>query len=772
MAGGMGEVTTTAPQRGPGGIGGASSSRELVLVAACAGLMAAASLPLARTFIGLGFLRPVGAAILLSLGGQLLARRAGASGVVGVGVGLVAWTMFISLAFLPSDALLAGAVPTLETLRAGAGMFADGVHLVRNSPAPTPVEPELLVLTVTGVWWIAHAVHVLAVRLRSPLHAIAAALVLWTVPLALAPAPSERAWQWAVPFLAAAVVVLLVGSDPARPWAGPRGGDLRSPGAGWATGAGAVVVGVLLVGYVPGFGDDPLVQPGRVGGGLTQTDNPIVDIRSKLVELGQQPVARVQASEPVYLRLTSLDRYSANERWTNEGISGAELSDPLPPEANQPRSRAVEAEIEVLGADGAVLVPAPYQPREVAGPRRDDMRWDADMATLAMATGERLENRDRYQVTAAVPEPPADGLRAADVSAAPEEFTHLPSVPDEVATLARRIVDQAGADNAFDAAMALQQELRSWDYSLEPPAGHSGSDMVDFIRNRVGYCEQFAGTMAVMLRSLDIPARVAVGYTPGEPVGEDEFVVRRDNSHAWVEVRFPGFGWITFEPTPRGDQNLLTPSAEAVAPRELDAERMDRPDDTSAEAEFGENEVPSQDQLSQEPEVTDPPEPAGDATGSGGGGDGGAAPWWWLGAVAAALTGAGTVLARRRTERAAMVPAAAVLTHLQRLERLGAGLGRPRAASDTDAEYILAIAGATDAGQALAAVAERARWARMVPEGAAQSAREAEQTIRRRRLAGLGAPARGTVAVRGWWYATRRRVSVLLRHRLPSFGVR
>lgn len=736
---------------------------EWWVVLACAGLLAAASLPLARAFIGWEFVRPVGAAIALSLGGQMLARRAGAGGLAGVVVGVVAWVMFVALAFLPSEALLVGVVPTLDTVRAGAALFADGVELIRNSPAPTSAEPELLVLAVSGVWWIAHAVDVLAIRLRSPLHAVAAGLVLWTVPLALAPASSEQAWYWAMPFLVAAVAVLLVTSDPVRRRldAAEGGRAARPPAAGWMTGAGAIVVGALLVGYVPGFGEDPLVQPGRVGGGLTQTDNPIVDIRSKLVDLSDQPVVHVATSEPTYLRMTSLDRYSANERWTNDGISGAELSDQLRPETSQLFTRSVTTEIQVSGASGAVLVPAPYQPQQVTGPRRDDMRWDPEMATLTMATGERLENGDRYEVTATVPDPPVDKLRGVDVSEAPAELTHLPDVPDEVGELARRLVEEAGADNAYDAALAVQRELRSWEYSLEPPPGHGESDMVAFLRSRQGYCEQYAGTMAVMLRSLDIPARVAVGYTAGQRVTDGEYLVRERNAHAWVEVLFPGYGWIRFEPTPRDDRNLLTPDADTVAPSELDSQRQARSDD-SPDVDFGEDEVPPPEELAQQPDAGVDDAPEGDGGASGGGGDGGGtAPWWWLGASVVGLVGAGVVVARRRAERPAMVPAAAVLAHLERVERLGAGLGRPRAASETDAEYIRAVAGQTAAGQALVAAANRARWAPVVPREAVEAARDGEQALRRVALDGLGRAARAAVSARGWWYATRRRLSGL-----------
>jgi len=74
-----------------------------------------------------------------------------------------------------------------------------------------------------------------------------------------------------------------------------------------------------------------------------------------------------------------------------------------------------------------------------------------------------------------------------------------------------------------------------------------------------GYCTYYATTMTVMLRTLDVPARFVVGYTPGERVGNDRWVVRGLDSHAWVEVYFPDVGWIRFDPTPAGPRS----SAEA-----------------------------------------------------------------------------------------------------------------------------------------------------------------------------------------------------------------
>ncbi len=86
---------------------------------------------------------------------------------------------------------------------------------------------------------------------------------------------------------------------------------------------------------------------------------------------------------------------------------------------------------------------------------------------------------------------------------------------------------------------------------------NDSSALLDFLVNtRRGFCQQFAASMAVMLRSIGIPARVAVGFTAGTFDDEtDSLRVTTENAHAWVEVLFPGYGWLTFEPTP-GRQNV------------------------------------------------------------------------------------------------------------------------------------------------------------------------------------------------------------------------
>jgi transglutaminase-like putative cysteine protease len=181
-------------------------------------------------------------------------------------------------------------------------------------------------------------------------------------------------------------------------------------------------------------------------------------------------------------------------------------------------------------------------------------------------------------------------------------------------------------------------------YSTDIPPLPPGTDAVDnfLFKSRVGYCEQISTALAVMLRTLGIPAREAVGYVPGpyNPV-TDVYEVEADDAHAWVQVWFPGFGWVDFDPT-------------AVVP---DA----NPDPgTVALGDLGRFIA--------------------------------ALPWVQIGAGAGAAAAVGVlVLVGRRRRRAGhLSPAEAAVA---RMEKVGRRSGRPRAPSETVVEYAGALSG-------------------------------------------------------------------------------
>jgi transglutaminase-like putative cysteine protease len=177
--------------------------------------------------------------------------------------------------------------------------------------------------------------------------------------------------------------------------------------------------------------------------------------------------------------------------------------------------------------------------------------------------------RVTYTVHSDTYEPPPEQLRAEQVSLPAnntpnlrrpvEDYLQLPaSLDTRVGSLAVMVASQARTRNAYDAARAIEAHLNSnayggdYRYSLEMRA--KGPDpLSDFLFNvRAGHCEYFATAMAVMLRTLKIPARVVNGFQPGEyNAASDAYIVRQADAHSWVEVYFAEVdAWVTFDPTP------------------------------------------------------------------------------------------------------------------------------------------------------------------------------------------------------------------------------
>jgi len=168
----------------------------------------------------------------------------------------------------------------------------------------------------------------------------------------------------------------------------------------------------------------------------------------------------------------------------------------------------------------------------------------------------KFESGDSYQVLSAISRAGPEELQNAGTDYplwVSERYLQLPpSLPQRVSDLASRVT--AGSDTPFEKAKALEQYLRnSYPYNLRvdpPPFNVDGVDHFLFTLEE-GYSEYFGSTMAVMLRTVGVPSRLAVGYTTGDQVeGQPIFAVTDSHSHAWLEVYFPEYGWIPFEPTP------------------------------------------------------------------------------------------------------------------------------------------------------------------------------------------------------------------------------
>jgi len=118
-----------------------------------------------------------------------------------------------------------------------------------------------------------------------------------------------------------------------------------------------------------------------------------------------------------------------------------------------------------------------------------------------------------------------------------------------VYALAQRLA--AGARTPYAFAVRIKRYLAGHDAYNENPPVRAAPLAAFLLRDHIGYCQQFSGAMALLLRMGGVPARVATGFTPGVRQGSSgPFTVTDINAHAWVEAWFPGYGWVRFDPTP------------------------------------------------------------------------------------------------------------------------------------------------------------------------------------------------------------------------------
>ncbi|MGA8870732.1 MAG: DUF3488 and transglutaminase-like domain-containing protein [Candidatus Acidiferrales bacterium] len=161
-----------------------------------------------------------------------------------------------------------------------------------------------------------------------------------------------------------------------------------------------------------------------------------------------------------------------------------------------------------------------------------------------------------YDGFSRVPAVPARKLRKAPAhfpARILQTYLETPQLDPRIPALASQIT--TGSKNEYDKAAGIERYLMThYSYTLDLSGPRAKDPLANFLFvRRSGHCEYFASAMTIMLRSIGVPARYATGFMPGEynDVGGD-YIIRESDAHAWVEVYFPTYGWITFDPTPPG----------------------------------------------------------------------------------------------------------------------------------------------------------------------------------------------------------------------------
>ncbi len=445
--------------------------------------------------------------------------------------------------------------------------------------APAPVARGFVLASCLALWLVAYIADWAAFRLWVPFEATlpAGTLFLFTSLTALLCTSSGRGW--AVALYATAVIGFLLVHRLARQegsshWVAERrtAGTRSLLMAGAGLGLVAVLVGVVFGPAVPGAESRGVLDPRSLRGDDARfTISPLVDIRSRLVDQAAVEVFTVQSSERAYWRLTSLERFDGSI-WSSSGGFGTAEGE-LPESVETDVDRVTFEQTYSIKALTAIWLPAAYEPRALRSPGVS-VRYHEDSATLIVDNDVDNSNGLGYRVSSSSPRiSPEDLQSGGDVPGdIRDTYLDLPDgFSDRVRNLAREVT--AGASTPAEQARALQDHLRTFRYSLEVQKGHSEDALEDFLfTTRVGYCEQFAGAFAAMARSIGLPARVAVGFTPGEEVEGTPglYSVRGEYAHAWPEVYIAGAGWVLYEPTPgRGAPNAESytgvPEAQAAA---------------------------------------------------------------------------------------------------------------------------------------------------------------------------------------------------------------
>jgi transglutaminase-like putative cysteine protease len=472
------------------------------------------------------------------------------------------------------------------------------------------------------------------------------------------------------------------------------------------------------------------------GVGSPTVESTVVEAQDNVRILGSislSPDARfeVSAERGDYWQTAAYDRYTG-QGWVRTGeTTPVEQTRAGPPGAARPLRQEVTART-TLGS-----VPAAWRPVDVEG-------------VEALATpqgGFRPETsvpaNTTYTVRSRVPQHTTAQLRRAGTDY-PEDveatYTGLPgSTPDRVRERAAEVT--ANASTPYDKAVAVErylEEEKRYSLDVEDPDGSIADSFL--FEMEAGYCTYYATTMVAMLRSQGVPARFVVGYTSGERVGDDRYLVRGLDSHAWVQVYFPDVGWVRFDPTPAG-------------PREAAEQRQIREAQSNATGVDGNASDPA---LGSDTDVVNltPTTPVPDPNVTAATGNETATPMTpppgdtdgglslpelpstrtltvWAVALAGllavgrrtgALSRARTAVALRRQSRS--TPDADAIRAYDRLETLFERRHRPRAPGETPRAYVasLVAGGADEAALSVVDAYERARHGDGVDEATADDA--------------------------------------------------
>lgn len=453
------------------------------------------------------------------------------------------------------DAFLVALDSALETSRSYAAPVQLGVP---------PVHPLLLI----GGTLVVVLVDAIACTLRRAPVAGLVLLAAYTLPVAVT---GDAVSWWLFSAIAALflTLVFIQHSDHVAGWGRAPDGErssfsVRTGAIGntaVALGAAAIALAVLVPAAVPTMSMSVFDGNGP-GTREVEVKDPMVDLRRDLSRGQDIPLLWVTTPgpRPTYLRLSVLSRFNGSA-WTpgdREIPDTQTATGALPPlEGVSSTVGRKEYKYDVrVGPDfESTWLPTTAQVTRIAA--GTDWRYDVNTrdfiaARKGVTTADRTYDFTGAQLTY---DPESMNNAVSGAGSVAGIFTDVPpTLNNEIRRLAASVT--ADAPTRFQKAQLLQQWFREdggfrYDVGQVESAGSGGADLMAFLDDRVGYCEQFAASMAIMARVVGIPSRVAVGFLAPEKSTNGSWEFSAHDLHAWPELYFPGSGWVRFEPTPQ-----------------------------------------------------------------------------------------------------------------------------------------------------------------------------------------------------------------------------
>lgn len=612
--------------------------RMAAAAAIATALTASSLLPLVHS--GRWVAQGLGAILVVAVTGEAVRRLSVPRPLVGP-IQLVVLIPYLLLVLVPDAS---GPLPTPDAVRAFGELLNAGGNDIQDFAPPVPATPGIGAILVTVIAAVAVMVDTIAVTYAQAAPAGLPLLALYSVPAALA----ESGLGWTVFLLSGLAYIILLlaeGRERLLRWgrpliapgrAQPGGSPPRRP---WARGGGRIglatlAVAVAIPAVVPMTANRLVDRDSAGGSDRITTINPVVDLQNELNRPDNTDLFRytTDAKDPggFYLRIAALDRFDGDS-WQPSEQQLRDVTRPLP----TPQGLGDAVPFDVVNTSIKVeknyrqgSLPLPYAAHEVRV--KGKWRYEHEGRLILGDDGQTVAGQS-YSFTSYDVRPTDAQLRAA--GAASSALGAYRFVPQKMRQALEPIARQQTqrARTAFDQAVMLQNWFTSsaFTYSTKVPKGNGASALEDFMQLKTGYCEQFASAMAVMARILGIPARVAVGFVPGRPLGNNTYQVGSHDAHAWPELYFEGAGWVRFEPTPaRGTSPDYTEAG--PAPAESSAAPSTAPSESATTA------APEQSDRCRADDCATPT-PSDSAGAGAGGGDGST----WLPGV---LIGAGVVV--------------------------------------------------------------------------------------------------------------------------------